>query len=1262
MALVTNQFNFFEHRGGMNTANKELQLGENEQSLLFNVLISKSGSLQKRTGFIKVGDLLESGSKVVGLDRYKTFAKSTLLAFTNQKVFYLGSINEIFLDQLKVLSITNPLGTTFRYNLTSSIDITNIEIGHYITIIGCVNAGNNGRFEISDITSTYVEITNIGGVVESIPVGSLYPSLVVHKTDYQIAIIKLAKRLISGTSYDALNGTAILTLDSNHSFLVNDYLSININSINYEGLVVEDIPALNQIKVSGIYEDFTSFITGNEIVYGSRNGVEEEEDWDSDGINEKVWKYPVYLSTGIDDEDTLKIKNYSRWFRCTKVASGYVYLDEKLFLTHGKALAIRTKWEQFTKVSGKASRDNMFNVTEDLSYVHSVTLNDNLYTFDGKNETFRYDGVGIFRAGFHEIPAIVTDPQAVPFFGRTNLAQNTKYRWKNSYQYTDSNGRIYESGVTPMSSQTLVGTNTDLGAITGCSSTGYFDVTNSINKVKIGDLLVITSSISGDGQYTIKEKEGAKKRLWVKEIITGNWANGVGQTYASTEMIIPVNDIPEGKNDNLGYDLTGILSNMYRTLDDGTIYFLSQQVSLARLGNYLIEETSVNTSLSALNIDDIAISGNTTSITFSGSPDLSKVQPGAYIFISGATNPVNNKYFVIQEIYDTLNTIVLYNAQGGIAEGAGASGNIKLMDITLANTPDLSGLELGDYLIIKGNTQRFNNGVFVTCFVDSATYKITVSNPRPTTDANADGRLVVCIFDNQLDSILDSSSELYTNNGIEENNASIPIAKYSTTFDNKLWIANGRSYQYFILQIFNCSDIVDGDIFTLCDGTNTEIYEFRSTGYAAGSNIKVDISKATNVAEIAIALSETINSKVDGICYAYYENLTKVGAILFKERQRNGITLSIKLNVANVLNYKVNDGFVSNDVFYSFRITLKQSRTWYSKDGEPEAFVGPFDEVQGGFYLDISPDDGQEITGIIPLKQNLIVFKEDSCYRVSNVGVNSYVTERIDPNVGCIAPKSICSIGNSLVFLSRDGVYATDGYYVNYIGERVRKYFENIPKEYMKEACAVNYISNKEYRLAIPYTSEQTTNNYALVYNYNYDAWYIFDNIKATYFVKLENDIYFSTYKGLVYKFRDFGIVQDYRDDFDSISAILHTRWYDLGVPSKRKMLSNLILHLYQLGVTSSSTISYAYDFGEDFKELTVSRLGISPWGYFPWGHSIWGYTKSIPVKLSPNPQKNLYSRFEFKNEIKDEVLEILGWTIEAKLLTSKAINQEEAA
>jgi len=94
---------------------------------------------------------------------------------------------------------------------------------------------------------------------------------------------------------------------------------------------------------------------------------------------------------------------------------------------------------------------------------------------------------------------------------------------------------------------------------------------------------------------------------------------------------------------------------------------------------------------------------------------------------------------------------------------------------------------------------------------------------------------------------------------------------------------------------------------------------------------------------------------------------------------------------------------------------------WSGADGN----LGKFHWTKGGGYLDISGDDGQEITGIKEHSDNqIIIMKERSIYQMklsynSSLGIVEASVIKLSDAVGCVNGDTIQSINNATYFAAR---------------------------------------------------------------------------------------------------------------------------------------------------------------------------------------------------------------------------------------------------
>lgn len=119
---------------------------------------------------------------------------------------------------------------------------------------------------------------------------------------------------------------------------------------------------------------------------------------------------------------------------------------------------------------------------------------------------------------------------------------------------------------------------------------------------------------------------------------------------------------------------------------------------------------------------------------------------------------------------------------------------------------------------------------------------------------------------------------------------------------------------------------------------------------------------------------------------------------------------------------------------------------------QPESFTGSIYSTTpyGGTYqpLLVGFNDGVsggDITGIEPIFNSLMVYKQSAIYRMDNVSVEGDLvlgSTSVSVSVGCLSPRSIVKFDTFHLFLGIDGVYQTDGATTKRISDNVPTYFD----------------------------------------------------------------------------------------------------------------------------------------------------------------------------------------------------------------------------
>ena len=178
----------------------------------------------------------------------------------------------------------------------------------------------------------------------------------------------------------------------------------------------------------------------------------------------------------------------------------------------------------------------------------------------------------------------------------------------------------------------------------------------------------------------------------------------------------------------------------------------------------------------------------------------------------------------------------------------------------------------------------------------------------------------------------------------------------------------------------------------------------------------------------------------------------------------------------------------------------------------------------------LSEDDNSPISGVTTLGEHLIVFKGDSMWRIVNAGPSSAISNlsvfspvKITSTVGCASHKSIVKSPVGLCWLAEDGFYNWDGASIpKKISEPIDDFFRTYVNPYMlncssgvvdtEHHCVMwSVFGNDSLNPTTAYTnangvvSPDKCETYILVWDYKYNAWWIWDNIGQVVVASIED-------------------------------------------------------------------------------------------------------------------------------------------------------------
>jgi hypothetical protein len=297
-------------------------------------------------------------------------------------------------------------------------------------------------------------------------------------------------------------------------------------------------------------------------------------------------------------------------------------------------------------------------------------------------------------------------------------------------------------------------------------------------------------------------------------------------------------------------------------------------------------------------------------------------------------------------------------------------------------------------------------------------------------------------------------------------------------------------------------------------------------------------------------------------------------------------------------------------------------------------FHTKFSWYDGGGYIYIDPDSGDNITGIAvqPISDKIVVYKNYASYSVelSLVQIGNYYV--LDPSyipistsVGCSHQATIQTVENDSFYFGRNGVYVT-GYEPNFlniirtneVSAKVRSYLDELNETDYDTACAL-YVDHK-YILSFPRKKEM------IVYDRERGAWlgpwkFPFGISHMTKYIDStgnEKWILGSYEDNKVYTFN----VDINNDNGTAITKTLRLNKEDFGDWTTLHIVE--FFYFLFRNITGETTVSILLEDKDGVtttaKSFTISGAevgGSTGWGMDMWGTVKYGQTNTYSVSVS---------------------------------------------
>jgi len=310
-------------------------------------------------------------------------------------------------------------------------------------------------------------------------------------------------------------------------------------------------------------------------------------------------------------------------------------------------------------------------------------------------------------------------------------------------------------------------------------------------------------------------------------------------------------------------------------------------------------------------------------------------------------------------------------------------------------------------------------------------------------------------------------------------------------------------------------------------------------------------------------------------------------------------------------------------------------------------------------WIEISKDDGQEITGMKVLSDRLVIYKEKSIYNVYYTGDADipFILPgggKSNSSVGCIAPFSIQEVENGHVFLAPDGIYYYDGMNSYKISDKITTTLTGYSKNQLVNARSLVYKTKTRYMLTFA-TTNVANHDRLVVWDYFNNAFSLYKGHTvrslATFYVSgIDERPYFADNAGFVYRM-DTG-TDDYPSNTQTaINAYYYTNWKSYDDLCDQKGIPHV--YIYYEGSNSILTFAYSYDFEtkDQYANTINLSLGSSVYGSAIYGTSTYASSGGSVIRRDLTGRGRV-ARFKFANSTKTETFRIDGFGAMAHLET----------
>jgi hypothetical protein len=287
--------------------------------------------------------------------------------------------------------------------------------------------------------------------------------------------------------------------------------------------------------------------------------------------------------------------------------------------------------------------------------------------------------------------------------------------------------------------------------------------------------------------------------------------------------------------------------------------------------------------------------------------------------------------------------------------------------------------------------------------------------------------------------------------------------------------------------------------------------------------------------------------------------------------------------------------------------TRYRSRVRWSHALQPEDWAS-------ADYFDVEPDDSSDqITAIVPFKNQLLVFKRRSVYAIFGYDKDTFTVERLGTASGAWTSEAVsCNTSICYWFSPEGNVYAYNGEGITPVGDRITG-----------EVRDGNILLGADHRvcwfgdrLYVSLVKSGGTSRVCFVYDPSVGkrgAWtkYSFEPTSFAWWRRADGTVgSMMTLAGKDHVF-DHNIYSQVQDEFTSgaftpIDAYYSTAWFSADDTALKKQWKRLLLTSATKDACTVQ-VEVFHDFNDSVVVRTLTYTSTDPGGGSLWGSSLWG-------------------------------------------------------